>query len=224
MATEIIVIRHAETDHNREQRFQGHAATPLNARGLEQAQRLGLRLARDPIAAIYSSDLPRAQQTAEAVAAPLALPIYPLRGLREIDVGEAVGLTRAELRERHPNLFGPSWASTPFPRGESHEELGARVGGTVRDITAAHPQQTIAVITHGGAIRALLSSLAGIPPQALVGLVVTNTSITRLVRNTDGQFRLRVLNDAAHLEDWPAHNGNGHAGHEAPRIGAKAVG
>ena len=209
--TEILVIRHAETDHNLERRYQGHADTPLNRHGLEQARRLARRLANDPVAAIYTSDLPRAQQTAEVMATPLALPIYPLRGLREIDVGEAAGMTRADLREHYPDLFGPTWSETRFPQGESHRELSERVTGTIRDIAAAHPQGKIAVVTHGGAIRALLAAVAGIPLEALVGLIVANTSITRLQRCADGRFRLRVLNDAAHLEDWPAHTDNGHA-------------
>jgi broad specificity phosphatase PhoE len=220
MTTEILVIRHAQTDHNREQRFQGHATTPLNAHGQEQARLLAQRLARGPVEAIYSSDLPRAHQTAAAVASSLSLPIFPLRGLREIDVGEAVGLTRDELRKRQPDLFGPAWASARFPGGESHEELGSRIGGTLRDLAAAHPQQRIAVVTHGGAIRALLAAVAGIPLEALVGLVVANTSITRLRRTPDGVFRLLGLNDAAHLEEWAAQARNGHAENAPAQLAA----
>ncbi len=200
--TELLLIRHAQTDHNLERRYQGHADTPLNPIGREQARRLALRLAHEPVDAVYTSDLPRARQTAEAIAAQLSLPVYPLRGLREIDVGEAVGLTRALLRERFPDLFGPAWAEARFPQGESHAELSERVSGTVRDIVAAHPRQRIAVITHGGAIRALIASLAAIPLDALFGLIVTNTSLTRLQATPTGLFRLRALNDAAHLESW----------------------
>lgn len=200
--TELLLIRHAQTDHNLQRRYQGHTDTPLNPLGQEQTRRLAARLAGETVEAVYSSDLARAHQTADILAARLTLPIYPLRGLREIDVGEAAGMTRKSLRERYPDLFGPHWTEARFPRGESHSELSQRVTGTVRDIAAAHPRQKVVVVTHGGAIRALLAALAEIPLSALVGLVVANTSITRLLKTPDGQFRLRVLNDSAHLENW----------------------
>lgn len=202
--TDLLLIRHGLTDHNSDRRFQGQTDVPLNAEGRRQAMMLAARLQGSEAAALYSSDLARAMETARVIGAVLGRTPVALAGLREIDVGAAVGLTRDELQERYPELFGESWAQAPFPDGESYEQLADRLEEALRELVAGHPNQRVVVVTHGGAIRAALARLVDIPLDRLVGLAVRNTSLTQLSVPAQGRARLRILNDAAHLEPWAA--------------------
>ena len=123
--TTILLARHGETDWNRERRFQGHADPPLNRTGRAQAVDLSVTLMAEELAAIYSSPLRRALETAEVVAASHGLEAVPVRALREVDVGSWSGLTRAEVEERFPAQFarwldyGEGWED-----GESYDQMG----------------------------------------------------------------------------------------------------
>jgi len=161
--TKILLARHGETDWNRIGRWQGHADLPLNDAGRGQAVELAERLAGDGIAAIYTSDLMRASQTARVVADRLGLAVIEDAGLREIDVGSWSGFTRAEVEQRFPEGYG-RWLDGEIGHdGETREELTERVVGAVERIAAAHPDDTILVVTHGGAIRALRRYADGDP-------------------------------------------------------------
>ena len=161
--TRILLARHGETDWNRVGRWQGHADPPLNDAGRGQAAELAERLAGDGIAAIYSSDLRRASQTAHVVADRLGLAVIEDAGLREIDVGSWSGFTRAEVERRFPEGYA-RWLDGEIGHdGETREELTERVVGAVERIAAAHPDDTILVVTHGGAIRALRRYADGDP-------------------------------------------------------------
>jgi broad specificity phosphatase PhoE len=145
--TTILLARHGETDWNREGRWQGWADPPLNDTGRAQARELAEQLRATPFDAVYSSDLSRAHETAELVAAPHGLPVRADPGLREIDVGSWSGLTRAELEERFPDGNRPD--------GETREQHRARVLAAVERIVRANPARRILIVTHGGTMRAL---------------------------------------------------------------------
>src|ERR1700741_2656837 len=121
--TELLLVRHGETDWNRERRFQGHADQPLNETGREQARAPATDLDGNGIDLIYTSDLARARETAEIVGAQLGLDVVAMRELREIDVGEWEGLTWQEIEERYPegarkwHEHGYGWQS-----GETYDE------------------------------------------------------------------------------------------------------
>lgn len=200
--TELYFIRHGQTAQNTAKRFQGHTDTDLNATGREQAQRVARRLAGSQIAAVYTSDLIRARRTAEPIATHLGLSLTTRVDLREIDVGSATGMSKADLKQHHPELFAADWHSVNFPGGESYDETGTRMDAAARDIAAAHPDQAVAIVSHGGAIRSAIASIVGFPITALAGLFVANTSITRIAVDGRGHGRLLGLNDSAHLEDW----------------------
>jgi broad specificity phosphatase PhoE len=163
VATTILLARHAETDWNRDRRWQGHADPPLNATGIGQANELVQRLAAEQIDAIYSSDLQRALETAEAVARDRQLEVVQTSRLREIDVGEWSGLTTDEIKARYPEGFalhdagGDGWTE-----GEPHAAMSARVVSAVTEIAAAHPGGRVLCVLHGGTIRALLAQAEGI--------------------------------------------------------------
>ena len=184
--TRILLARHGETEWNRLGRWQGHADPPLNEQGRRQAAELAERLAGDGIAAIYSSDLARASQTARVVADRLGLDVAEDAGLREIDVGSWSGLTRAEVEQRFPEGYARWLGGEIGHDGETREQLTRRVVGTVERIAAAHPEGTVLVVTHGGAIRALRRHAAGDPGDPIENC---GTSALGLV---DGVLRVRV--------------------------------
>jgi broad specificity phosphatase PhoE len=151
--TTVLLVRHGETDWNREHRWQGWADVPLNELGRRQAAELAGRLRGVRLDAVYSSDLRRAHETAELVAAEHGLPVVADPGLREIDVGSWSGLTRPEIDER----FGGEWPAD----AETGEEHATRVRAAAARILRAHPGGTVLLVTHGGTIRALVDAFDG---------------------------------------------------------------
>lgn len=167
MATRIILVRHGETDWNLERRWQGHADRPLNETGREQARELAHELAGREIAAIYSSDLMRAHETARILAGGLGLDVTAVPDLRERRFGSWEGLRDEDVEHRFPGAHGP-------PDGETREEMTTRVLDSLRRICATHPDDTVLVVSHGGPIRAALRHYehpAGDEPVANCSLV-----------------------------------------------------
>jgi broad specificity phosphatase PhoE len=163
--TTLILVRHGETDWNRSGRWQGHADAPLNDRGREQARALADELAGEHVAAVYASDLSRARETAEIVAARLGRPVDVDPRLREVHVGGWSGLTTAEIEARFPDDVVRWFDGDPshsFDGGETYAAMGARVVAALEEIAARHPGDRVLVVLHGGPIRALLAHAAGI--------------------------------------------------------------
>ena len=163
MAT-LILVRHGETDWNRARRWQGHADTTLNELGRRQATDLATALAGEPVAAVYSSDLRRAQETAAIVADAHGLEVRVEPRLREINFGEWEGLTTAEIHDPYPTFVRdwPPDEGKPFPGGETYVAMGARVVAALEEIGRRHRDETVVVILHGGPIRGALAHAAGI--------------------------------------------------------------
>jgi probable phosphoglycerate mutase len=161
--TTILLARHGETDWNRENRFQGHADPPLNETGRAQAAELAAALADESLAAVYSSPLRRAFETAQIVATPHGLEPVGVDALREIDVGSWQGLTRAEIEERFPEQFA-RWLDYEqgWDGGESYEEMGSRVISGLLELAAAHEGERILAVSHGGPVRAAYAFADGI--------------------------------------------------------------
>jgi len=162
--TVVLLARHGQTDWNRDQRFQGHSDPPLNETGRAQAATLAEELRDVPLAAVYSSDLRRAVETAAVVAAAKGLPVRSRPQLREIDVGEWAGLTVSEIETRFPDAMrrhaagGDGWE-----RGETHAVMQERIVAAVSELAAGHPDETILLVGHGGTMRALMAHAAGVP-------------------------------------------------------------
>jgi broad specificity phosphatase PhoE len=163
--TTLLLARHGETDWNRDGRWQGWADPLLNDTGRAQARELAEQLRSTPFDAVYSSDLARARETAEIVAAPHGVPVVADAGLREIDVGSWSGLTRAELEERFPDGERPD--------GETRDQHSARVHAAVERIARANLGRRVLVVTHGGTMRALRDQVTGGPhhPIANCGVI-----------------------------------------------------
>lgn len=163
--TTIFLARHGETDWNRDGIWQGWADPPLNDTGRAQARELAEQLRLVPFDAVYSSDLQRAHETAEIVAAPHGVPVVADPGLREIDIGSWSGLTRAEIEERFPGGERPD--------GETREQHAARVLAAVERIARDNAGRRILLVTHGGTMRALHGHVSDEPfhPVANCGVL-----------------------------------------------------
>ena len=151
---ELLLVRHGETDWNREHRIQGHTDLPLNATGLEQARALADSLAATALTAVYSSDLSRALQTATAVATVHGLAVQFDRDLREKNFGSWEGLTDTDIAERFPNAVRGRWGD-----GETTDEVAARAVRAIERIRARHLTGAVLVVSHGGTLRAILGHL-----------------------------------------------------------------
>jgi broad specificity phosphatase PhoE len=160
--TTILLARHGETDWNREGRFQGHADPPLNATGRAQAAELAAELEAVGLAAVYSSPLRRALETAQAVAAEHGLDPVAVDALREVDVGSWQGLTRVEIETQFPEQFA-RWLDYDqgWEDGESYEGMGRRAVAALLELAVAHEDERILAVTHGGPIRAAFAFADG---------------------------------------------------------------
>jgi broad specificity phosphatase PhoE len=157
----IVLVRHGETDWNRERRFQGHADTPLNEDGRSQAQELAELLVAKPVTALYTSPLRRASETAEILAATLGVEACALEALREIDVGAWEGLTIDEVTERYPERADEDWRSG-WEDGETYDELERRVVPALVELGSRHDGGNVVGVTHAGPIRAAIAASMGL--------------------------------------------------------------
>ena len=162
--TTILIARHAETDWNREKRWQGLADLSLNERGREQARALAQGLEAVPYSAVYASDLRRACETALIVAERKGLAVTPMREFREIDYGSWTGLTSDEIKERFPAGYAQMRTRTGrgWEGGETYDEMVARVLEAVRRIARAHAGDAVLVVSHSGPIRAVRAHALGL--------------------------------------------------------------
>jgi probable phosphoglycerate mutase len=203
--TRIILIRHGETDWNTQTRIQGHIDIALNRRGRWQAQRLGAALADEGLAAVYSSDLQRARETAQAVADASGLSVQVSPTLRERAFGSFEGHTFAEIeaqwpehamrwRRRDPS-FGP-------PGGETLLAFFERSLQAVHDLAAAHHGQAVAMVAHGGVLDCLYRAATGQSLGAARTWAMANAGINRLLRAGD-VLTLVGWADVSHLDDEP---------------------
>lgn len=199
----LLLIRHGETDWNATLRYQGHAATPLNEQGRDQARKAGERLARYGATALYTSDIVRASETAAIIGEFVGLAPQTMPELREIDVGQWEGLTPEELYRRFPEhmqAFDRDPARTVRLGGESYAQLQERALIALTTIQQRHGDGEVVLgVSHGGTIRALLCHIIGLDLAHFGRLWLDNGSFTELRHGSRG-WRLVRLNDAAHME------------------------
>ena len=201
MTTILLLIRHGRTAYNAQRRWQGHLDVPLDDMGLEQAQALAARLADWPGTAVYSSDLQRAAMTAVPLAAARnGTPGYAT-DWRERHVGVFEGRAAEELQAAYPDVFARMRQGIiEIPGGERHESLQARVAAAYHRVLERHPNEMVAIVSHGGALNALVSYVLDIPHQYGRLSFHGNTGLTILRVNEHGP-RLTMLNDTRHLGD-----------------------
>ncbi len=204
--TELILIRHGETDWNRELRFQGQLDVPLNATGLEQARRVAERLAQESMQLLVSSDLQRALQTAQAVAGRVQAPAPQLdAALREQHFGIVEGLQVADIKTRYADAWA-QWvrfeADFAFQGGESTRAFHARVLAAVRALARQHAGRTLAVVTHGGVLDMVYRSALGLSLSGPRVSEIPNAGLNR-VRVHGEMIEIVDWADTRHLADLP---------------------
>lgn len=203
---EILLIRHGETAWNRVRRMQGHVDTPLNEEGLRQARALGRALSAEKPDAIYSSDLQRAQMTAQPVAEAHQMSILLDPELRERCYGAFEGLMYEEITQRYPEEFA-AWHARDlhmrFPAGEREaetlQEFHQRSVNALERIARRHSQGRVVVVTHGGVLDCVYREATGMSVEARRDFETLNAAINRL--RWDGErFILLQWADISHLE------------------------
>lgn len=166
-ATRLILVRHGETDFNRDGRWQGAGSDPpLNATGRAQAEALVPQLAERPLAALYVSPLRRARETAVPVAREHDLSLQPLDELREMHHGAWEGQTRQQILARwraEYDAFEADPLGVRRPAGESYGDLEARLWPVLERLVRSHAGQQVLLVTHSGPIRLVVSRLTGRP-------------------------------------------------------------
>ena len=212
MTTRITLLRHGQTLWNQDGRWQGHAVVPLNENGRSQAHIAGQYLANVQIDAdvMYSSDLPRASETAQIIASYLNLPINYDRRLREMDAGQWQGLTVDQIKAWDPEGF-EFMMSDPMhnqrPDGECYLDQEIRAFEAVQDLLAKYPDKHIMIVTHEETIASVLRAAVNmeIPLSCLVpGSYIPNTSLTEIEYDVDAQkWNAVSIGEVPHLEAQP---------------------
>ncbi len=199
--THLVLVRHGETAWNHDGRLQGQTDVPLSEFGRAQAARLRERLRDEPFAAAYSSDLSRCWETATTVVADRDVPLRPMVGLREVHLGAWQGRSWDELRAAEPAAV--AWVEADLanrapPGGETRRELQARVVGAIKEIAAAHPDEQVLVVSHGGALRAFLCWVLDADLLASRRIELDNAGVCRVDLRGDSRT-LVGWNDVSHL-------------------------
>ncbi|MEU8146084.1 histidine phosphatase family protein [Nonomuraea sp. NPDC048901] len=196
--TNIALVRHGESVWHAENRYAGLSDVELTPRGLDQAGQLASWAGRAGLAAVWASTLSRARITATASAEAAGVDLRVDERLRELDFGQADGLTAAEMRELFPEAraaFEADPATNPLPGGEDPKLAADRFTECLRDIAAAHPDGRVMVVAHTTVIRIALCRLMGVPLDEYRRLFpsLDNCAITE-IRPRNGQVAILRYN------------------------------
>lgn len=202
LLTRICLVRHGETDWNVGDRIQGNIDVELNALGRAQASAVGARLAGERFSAFYSSDLARAWQTADAIAAAIGLAPQPQPEFRERRYGVFEGLTRGEASQRYPAEYAAivqrDPGCVPPGGGESLAQHAQRVGDALQRVVAANAGGSLLIVTHGGVLDLVNRLVRGSPLQSPRDFTIPNAGINRIARTSAG-WQIECWADSSHL-------------------------
>ena len=198
----LLLTRHGQTDWNIAGRYQGQSDVPLNQTGQTQAAQIAKRLSTETIHAIYTSDLSRAANTAQAIADFHQLEIKKDSRLRELSFGDWEGMTYKEMSAHSPDLFS-KWMTDSMnistPNGETLAQLAARVKSAFDQIKDDHKDQTVLVVSHSGALQSLLAVTLGVDLNRYWQFRVSQASLSELIVQEDAVI-LNLLNDVSHFQ------------------------
>ena len=205
LSTHVVIIRHGQSQGNAEGRFGGHTDTPLSPRGRRQAQATAKALAIEEFSAIYSSDLPRAIETASPLAKLTGVSLDTTDALRERSVGVMEGLTFEDAAEQHPEQY-QALLRRDFEHvllgGESYRQTLDRASRKLDEAIEQHKGGRIALFAHTGTICILILHLMGAldaPDLKPVWIATANCGIARFDLRDDGFVRVLAINDTRHL-------------------------
>ena len=199
--TELILIRHGETEWNSQLRMQGHSNSNLSPAGLLQIGALGQWMKNVSFDHIYSSDSLRARQTAEAIIKYSGHTLNLDQRLREKNLGIFEGLTTEEAREHNPEifrLFKTEGSQYVIDEGESTQQLLDRTLEAIEVIRQRHHQKRVLVVTHGGVVRVLMKHTLGLDIGAPTRFLIQNTGLFRLI--WEDKWMVAQMGGISHLE------------------------
>jgi broad specificity phosphatase PhoE len=208
METFFYLIRHGETEWNREKRLQGQRDIPLSPRGIQQAERCGLRMSQEPLDAIFSSDLQRAYNTAQHIAKAFSHSVSAHDELRERHYGRWEGLTRSDIERQYGESAGDGPYLTPIMQDtETHgietlDSMKQRALCRIEEIASTHPQKRIAIVSHGGLLNAILHHISeGQLGTGITHLKNTSVSLISYIKSSDPKpkWNIYYINDTSHL-------------------------
>lgn len=198
-ALRIWLIRHAEPLRNRMGYLDSRDGIPLSEAGHVQAARLAARLAREPLAAVYSSPMRRAMDTATPIANAGRLSVIQNNGFREIDFGDFEGREFDDLQITYPELY-EQWMARPtemtFPNGESFSGFKQRVMHAFKGLTRRKAPATIAVVSHAGVNRLLIANALSLCDDCLFRIGQNYASLSRIAY-FDNSAVVELLNGSA---------------------------
>lgn len=200
--TEIIIIRHGETDWNKTGRFQGHSDVSLSAEGRAQAAALGKNLVVDHVDAIYASDLTRAMETAAPLAQRFGLEVISDPLLRELNFGSWEGRNFNDVNAENPDAMKTFYNDPErvnIPDSEPFPEFQRRVAGRVREIVAQERGKRIVIVSHGASIRILFADILSMPIRSIWHVSQLNTAVNKIRFEDDGFAVVTLMNDTSHL-------------------------
>jgi 2,3-bisphosphoglycerate-dependent phosphoglycerate mutase len=204
--TEIVFVRHGETQSNLDLLLHGRTDVPLTPLGKWQARRVAERVREiGPVDALYSSPLLRARTTAQFISSQIGLEATFLDDLTEFHFGDFEGYTLTRIQESHPEIFlqviDTSDFEFRFPNGESRREFHARVKYALDSLAERSAGSRLVVVAHGGVIASAVAQFTDGDPNDWSKFLVHNCSITRLELGGQLPARLACWDDIAHLDN-----------------------
>ena len=194
--TRLVLVRHGEPEAESRGRCYGRLDIGLSDHGRAQAARAARFLADVDLPAVYASPRRRALETARPIAAARGVPLRVRDELREIDFGRLEGMTFDEVRAREPALYD-AWMTRPttvtFPGGEGFADVQRRALALARELVAAHAETTVAVVAHGGVMRALIADALRIAREDVFRLDQSHGAVS-VVDHVDGTAIVRLMN------------------------------
>lgn len=202
--TKVYLIRHGEAVGNVTHVFQGLSDLPLTDNGRQQAELCGERMAKIHLDKIYASHMSRAQDTAKAIASRQGLSVLTEPGVVEINGGDWEGCYWPDMPKKYPKeiyLWDHNVYRLEIPNGETIKHVCERMRDTVRRLAQENEGKTIAVVSHGGAIRCLMQSAMHLDPDEMDKLPwCDNTSVTLVEYDDNFDTHVVFYNDSSHLD------------------------
>ena len=202
--TEVILIRHGETEWNVAQRFQGHQDSDLTEKGKFQVETLGVRFQEEELDQLYSSDLLRTRKTAEAVSRGTGRQVELDVRLREKNLGIFEGLNVSEIQKKYSDAykaFNTGGSRYRIKSGESTLDLLVRGLEFLEEIRKKHEGRKIGIVTHGGFIRVILKNSLGMSQDTPTRFIIPNTSVHRIIWRKE-KWVVSSMGDVFHLNGF----------------------
>ena len=197
----IVLVRHGETDWNRERIFRGRADISLNDNGLEQARKTARALRDMPVEAVYSSPLSRALMTAREIASVFNLPVETVEAFNDIDFGEWEGMPVRDVGEKYPAEFR-RWRETPHleapPGGEAFPAVRERAGRQLDRLAGSRESGALVVVTHRVVLKLLLIAALKLGEEKFWSLQQDPCAVN-ILHYRQGRYILSRFNETCHL-------------------------